>query len=93
MTATTSAQPAAPGSARVTAREWVRSKRADGVRELTRQQLAAELGVKPNTIEQGRKRGTIPNPDGYFGRTPWWSVQTVGKLIEQRAQPRRRTAR
>jgi hypothetical protein len=38
-------------------------------------EIAALLGVKPNTVHVWRVRGQdqFPEPEGYIGRTPWWS--------------------
>jgi hypothetical protein len=45
----------------------------------------AELaGVKPASIHRQRLRGTVPEPDGYLGRTPWWYRRTIERWLATR---------
>jgi predicted DNA-binding transcriptional regulator AlpA len=48
----------------------------------------AELaGVKVQTIHNHSHRHTMPDPDGYLGRTPWWHRATIEAWVAVR--PRR----
>lgn len=41
-------------------------------------QVAAHLGVKPETVRRYVERGTLPQPDGKLsGRFPWWKPETI----------------
>jgi predicted DNA-binding transcriptional regulator AlpA len=61
---------------------------------LTIDDMARLAGVKRRSIDQYRTRGTIPEPDGYVGRTPWWSRDTAVRWIAERpgrGRPQRAT--
>lgn len=44
---------------------------------LTVPQIAERIGRSVATIRSARRRGTLPEPDGFTGRTPWWRPETV----------------
>jgi hypothetical protein len=48
------------------------------------QDFADRIGVKLESIHRYRNRGAVPNPDGYFGRSPYWFADTVEQYVEQR---------
>jgi len=51
---------------------------------------AAELcGVSPATVRTYLWAGRFPPPDGYLGRSPWWSVETVLAWSASRRPPGR----
>jgi predicted DNA-binding transcriptional regulator AlpA len=39
--------------------------------------VAALLGIKPDTVRWYKKRGILPDPDKYFGRSPAWNRSTI----------------
>jgi len=51
---------------------------------LTTEQAAELAGMKVGTFRRYRSRGTVPEPDGYLGRTPWWRTETIVKWTENR---------
>lgn len=51
---------------------------------LTINDLAVLAGVKRRSIDQYLIRGVCPKPDGYVGRTPWWSKETAERWIAER---------
>lgn len=53
---------------------------------LDRTALAARLGVRPNTVTDAVRAGTIRPPDVRLGQTPGWYESTV-LLIEQERRP------
>jgi len=55
---------------------------------LTYSDIATLSGLKTGTIKQSRKRGTLPEPSQYVGKTPIWSKQVVDHWI---ATKRRKT--
>ncbi len=52
--------------------------------QLTTDQAAALAGISPASWREYRRRGTVPGPDGYVGRTPWWSSATIEGWIASR---------
>lgn len=52
--------------------------------QLTTDQVAELLGVQPATVRQHRWRGVFPDPDGYVGRTPWWSRERIDEWASLR---------
>lgn len=46
-------------------------------RQLSTQDVAARLGVKPATVSGYRHRGYMPKPDGKLGKTVWWWEATI----------------
>lgn len=46
--------------------------------------IAERLDVKPQTVHAYRSRGMMPEPDGWFGRSPVWSVETIEAWISAR---------
>ena len=50
----------------------------------TTEEFAAELGIKPKSLRRSIARGSLPKPDGYLGRTPYWSYNTVGITLGKR---------
>ena len=46
-------------------------------RQLSTQDVAARLGVKPATVSGYRHRGRLPKPDGKLGKTVWWWESTI----------------
>lgn len=66
--------------------------------QLTTADVAELAGLEPGTIKRYRYRGSIPPPDGWLGRTPWWRRDTVDRWLEERtprdrARQRRSAAR
>ena len=52
--------------------------------QLTVDEIAVRAGVKPDTIRHHRHRGTMPEPDGILGKTPWWHRATGEKWLAER---------
>ena len=46
-------------------------------RQLSTQDVAARLGVKPATVSGYRHHGYMPEPDGKLGKTVWWWEATI----------------
>lgn len=44
---------------------------------MTRQDVAAFLGVTMHTIKFHRRKGTMPEPDVIYGKTPLWKESTI----------------
>ncbi len=55
--------------------------------QLTTDDVAALAGLTSASIRRYRLRGTVPPPDGYLGRTPWWLAETIGDWLA--AKPKR----
>jgi predicted DNA-binding transcriptional regulator AlpA len=51
---------------------------------LTTDEVAKRIGVAPGTVHTYKKRGTLPPPDDYVGRTPLWAALTIEQWIAQR---------
>lgn len=49
-----------------------------GVRE-----IAAELGVRPNTVAVWKHRGELPPPDAVLSTGPVWAASTIRPFIER----------
>lgn len=45
--------------------------------QLDRAAVAARYGIKPATVTREVKRGSLPPPDGYTARSPWWWSSTL----------------
>ena len=45
--------------------------------QLTTDDVAALAGLSSASVRRYRLRGTVPPPDGYLGRTPWWWLTTI----------------
>ena len=43
--------------------------------------IAAALGVKPNTVSSYHSRGQMPEATGKVGRTPWWAPEDIEPWI------------
>lgn len=52
--------------------------------QLSRQDIANLLGVRVETIGVHRRRGAIPEPDGYTARSPWWFRKTINRWMRDR---------
>jgi predicted DNA-binding transcriptional regulator AlpA len=52
--------------------------------QLTISEVAKLVGVSNQSIRAYRVRGTIPAPDGYLGRTPWWERSTIETWLAER---------
>ena len=50
----------------------------------TMQEFADRLGIKPKSVKRSVARGSLPRPDGHFGRTPYWSYTTVEDTVDRR---------
>lgn len=46
--------------------------------------VARRAGVNPRSISRYRLRGTIPEPDGYIGRSPWWWRAAIDEWLATR---------
>jgi predicted DNA-binding transcriptional regulator AlpA len=44
---------------------------------LDTQRVAVMLGIKAETVRGYKKRGILPEPDDYFGRSPAWRRSTI----------------
>jgi excisionase family DNA binding protein len=51
---------------------------------MTTADVAALLGVNSSTVRGYAARGSMPAPDGHFGRTPYWKRTTVEQWIAAR---------
>jgi len=51
---------------------------------LTTEQAAELAGMRVDTFRRYRARGTVPEPDGYLGRTPWWRKETIARWAANR---------
>jgi predicted DNA-binding transcriptional regulator AlpA len=51
---------------------------------LEAQQVAERAGVSRETIWRYRRRGDIPEPDEYAGRTPLWREETITEWLASR---------
>ena len=49
--------------------------------------VAALAGVTVGSVREYRRRGTIPEPDGRLGSTPWWFRSTIEQWIATPAWP------
>ena len=45
--------------------------------QLDRAAVAARYGIQPQTVTIEVRRGSLPKPDGYIGRSPWWWSTTL----------------
>jgi len=54
------------------------------LRQLTTTDVANMAGVTDQAIRRHRIRGTIPEPDGYVGRTPFWFLPTIEEWLANR---------
>lgn len=52
--------------------------------QLTIEDVAAALEVKPSTISGYRSRGLMPEPDGQLGKTVWWWEATIVAWLDER---------
>lgn len=44
---------------------------------LTYTEVAEMTGLTVESLYEYQRRGTMPAPDGYLGRTPWWRLSTI----------------
>lgn len=58
--------------------------------QLTIVEVATASGLTSGTIEEYRRLGRMPQPDGYLSRTPWWYKSTIDQWVSARAQYRHR---
>ncbi len=49
----------------------------DAGSQLLARDVAAMLGIKPESLRRQVRRQRFPAPDGRFGRVPWWGTNTV----------------
>lgn len=51
------------------------------VEQLDRNAVAARTGLSVKSVDMYRHRPAtgFPEPDGYFGRSPWWYSTTVDR--------------
>jgi len=54
--------------------------------QLTTEQVAALAGITPASLREYRRRGAVPGPDGYLGRTPWWHPATIKAWLASRSR-------
>lgn len=45
--------------------------------QLTVEECAERVGLRPSTFRAYVTRGLAPKPDGHVGRTPWWAPSTI----------------
>jgi predicted site-specific integrase-resolvase len=43
----------------------------------TTKEIADYIGVEPSTVRTYNKRGFLPKPTSYVGRTPVWTALTI----------------
>lgn len=58
---------------------------------LTYDDIAKEIGVKVTSVRRYRRRGDIPEPDGYFGATPYWNYDTIDDWKDNRGSRTRKS--
>lgn len=51
---------------------------------LTSTDVAELLGVTTQTVYVYRSRGTLPEPDGRLGATPYWKRSTIRSWLKAR---------
>ena len=51
--------------------------------------VAALAGITEDSVREYRRRGTIPEPDFYVGRTPVWERSTIERWLRTRPGPGR----
>lgn len=56
-------------------------------RQLTLPDIAQRAGVSIAAIRAHRLHGTMPEPDGQLGRTPWWWESTIDSWLPTRRRP------
>jgi predicted DNA-binding transcriptional regulator AlpA len=52
--------------------------------QLTIEEVATLAGIQPGSVYRYRARGSMPEPDGFLGRTPWWRRATIEKWLQER---------
>ncbi|GAA2439892.1 hypothetical protein GCM10010405_24010 [Streptomyces macrosporus] len=52
-------------------------------------EIAAHIGVKPETVRSYRKHGLLPPPDTVEGGRPYWFADTVRAWVARRPGSRR----
>lgn len=60
--------------------------------QLSRQQVAERVGVKPGTLDTYRKREVMPEPTGYVGASPWWDSDVIDEWNAARRKHTREAA-
>lgn len=45
--------------------------------QLDRAAVAARYGILPASVTREVQRGSLPEPDGYMARSPWWWSTTL----------------
>lgn len=56
---------------------------------LSSEQVASRANITAATLKRQRARGSVPEPDGWVGRTPVWRESTIDSWLQQR-RPRGR---
>jgi uncharacterized protein YjcR len=46
-------------------------------------EIAAALGVRPNTVRVWRTRGKLPPPDHVLAMGPVWEARTIRPFVER----------
>jgi len=54
---------------------------------MTRQEVCDLLGIKLVTLDSHQRRGTMPEPDQYYSRTPLWLRSTITTWARTRRGP------
>lgn len=73
---------------------WTPYQRTDRPRDQEQwgvSQVADTLGVQPRTVSGYLARKQMPAPDGYLGRSPWWTPATIDTWAASRAGQGART--
>lgn len=52
--------------------------------QLTTTEVAKLAGVTVASLREYRQRGSMPEPDGYLERTPWWHRKTIEAWLASR---------
>jgi len=55
-----------------------------GSDQLTFEGVSAVVGLPVKTLRTYGARKTLPAPDGYLGRTPWWYRSTIEQWARER---------
>ena len=55
-----------------------------GSDQLTFEGVSAVVGLPVKTLRTYGTRKTLPAPDGYLGRTPWWYRSTIQQWVRER---------
>jgi hypothetical protein len=52
----------------------------------TTEEFANALGIQTSSLRRALARKSLPAPDGYLGRTPYWYYDTVEAALQKRSK-------